>query len=216
MNLECRWRGRWPYAEALDAQRERRRAVLQGEAAEVVWTLEHPAVITVGRRALMAAVDRDAAAAAGVPVQETERGGLATVHAPGQLVAYLILDLRRRRLTIPAMVAGMEAAMIDVVATLGVKADRRPGTPGVWVGGEKIGAVGLHIEHGVSMHGLALNLSPDLSLFGLIVPCGIADAGVCSVKSLMGAAPSPEDMAPALTAALKVSLGLLDGPQGGH
>ena len=216
MILECAWRGRWPYVEALNGQRERRQAVLRGEAPEALWTLEHPAVITVGRRASAAGVDREAAAGAGVPVVETERGGLATVHAPGQLVAYLILDLRRRRLTIPALVAGLEAAMIDTLASLGVAADRRPGAPGVWAGSEKIGAVGLHIEHGVSMHGLALNLSPDLRLFGLIVPCGIVDAGVCSVKSLMGAAPSAETLSPLMMEALKDSLGLLDDPRGDH
>ncbi|NOY24580.1 MAG: lipoyl(octanoyl) transferase LipB, partial [Oligoflexia bacterium] len=180
-------------------------AILRGEAAETLWLLEHPAVVTTGRRAVPD-LDRTALAARGIPVVSTRRGGLATWHGPGQLVAYILYDAGRRGLGPKNLVAILENTVIAWLGERDVDAGRRPGLPGVWVGHDKICAVGLHFSRGVSMHGLALNLCPDLSAFSLFSPCGISDGGITSLQGLRGRAPSPKEAAfslgPALVGAL--------------
>jgi len=121
----------------------------------------------------------------------TERGGLATWHGPGQLVGYLIVDSGRRRLGVKRTVRGVEEALIVWLRGIGILASRRPEYPGVWVGGDKVAAVGMHFRRGISMHGFALNLCPDLSGYDGIVPCGIVDGGVTSVFTLLGHSPTP-------------------------
>ncbi len=125
----------------------------------------------------------------GAAVVETDRGGDVTFHGPGQLVAYPILDLRARGLGPSEYVRRLEEAVIQTLRRFGVRGERSPGRPGVWVGGAKIAAVGVRIHDGVSTHGLALNVETDLSWFGAIIPCGISDAGVTSLAWLLGRSP---------------------------
>lgn len=203
--LRWRWLGQVPYLQALQAQRVHRDAIVAGQAPEELWLLEHPAVVTTGRRPVTD-LDVDALAARGVPVVATERGGLATWHGPGQLVAYVLVDAGRRGLGARALVQVLEDTVITWLHGLGLSAGRREGLPGVWVGRDKLCAVGLHLAHGVSMHGLALNLDPDLGAYRLFTPCGVTDGGVSSVGALLGAAPAPaaaaQDLGPALLEAV--------------
>jgi lipoate-protein ligase B len=185
------WLGLVPYAEALRFQNLRREAVLAGHSPEAFWLLEHPSVVTLGRRG------GEVPEAAwlherGTALHRTDRGGLATWHGPGQLVGYLIVDSRRHGLRIPAFVAAVEDGIIAALAGLGIVAGRRAGYPGVWAGNRKLAAIGLHFRDRVSMHGFALNLRPDLTAFSWIVPCGITDGGVSSVLKETGRSPSPE------------------------
>lgn len=201
-----RWLGRLPYAVALEAQRQRRREILAGRAGEEIWLLEHDPVVTIGKRE-PADLDRQALGRAGLAVVATERGGLATWHGPGQLVAYTLVRVQGRGFGPRSFVCAVENAVIAWLAQRGIAAGRRPGLPGIWVGTDKICAVGLHMEGGVALHGLALNLDPDLAAFGLFTPCGVRDGGVTSLARLTGAAPSCEEAAsslgPALSAALR-------------
>jgi lipoyl(octanoyl) transferase len=191
--LGWEWRGRMAYATALDAQRTRRQQVLAGTADEVVWLLEHPPVVTTGRRPAPGVPSETVLAAKGVELYAVERGGLATWHGPGQLVAYVIVDAGRRGLGAKGLVAALEEGTIRWLASQGVQCGRRAGHPGVWQGKTKLCALGLHFSRGVSMHGLALNLQPDLAGFGLILPCGIVDGEVGSLQSLSGASPDPAE-----------------------
>ena len=172
------WLGRLEYRWALRLQRGRRRGVLQGSAPEAIWLLEHEPVITLGRRG------GQVEASPRRPVVQVERGGLATWHGPGQLVGYLILDVGRRGGSVKGTVAAVERGIIDWLAVQGVAGARRTGLPGVWVGADKVCAVGMHFRRGVTLHGFALNLTCDLSEYEAIVPCGIRDGSVTSVASL--------------------------------
>ena len=207
--IETDWLGRLPYGEALERQRTYREAVIAGRAPEVLWALEHDPVITTGRRGVADLPDEAGLAARGVALFHVERGGLATWHGPGQLVIYAIVRAADRGLGARGLVCALETGVITWIRAQGVAARRREGYPGIWApspnqagGLDKICAIGLHFRHGVSMHGVALNLRPDLSGFGLITPCGIHDAGVTSLQRLLGDAPSPETAAPAVTAAM--------------
>jgi len=193
--LTWAWLGRVPYGEALARQRARRRAIQDGLAAEIIWLLEHPPVVTTGRRPAPGTPGTKELTAKGVELHATERGGLATYHAPGQLVAYLLVDIENRGIAVRTLVERIEDALIDWLASRSITAGRRPGHPGVWVGNDKVAALGLHIQRGVSMHGLALNLCVDLSGFALIIPCGIRDAGVTSLEALTGTTVRPDAVA---------------------
>lgn len=149
-----------------------------------MWLLEHPPVITTGRRSVGGDVEPSRVRAAGFELHETERGGLATCHEPGQLVGYLFFDASA--VGVHRTVAALEEGLIGWLRGEGIAAARREGYPGVWVGREKVAAIGLHFRRGVSMHGFALNLVNDLRGFALIVPCGLADAGVTTVARLTG------------------------------
>lgn len=186
------WLGQVDYEQALERQRRRRQAVLAGAESEVLWLLEHPPVVTTGRREVPP--EQLPAAARGLPVVATERGGLVTYHGPGQLVGYLIADLPRHAWRVRGVVRGMEAGLIEWLGTVGVQASRRQGFPGVWVGRDKIGAIGIHLRRGISMHGFALNLQVDLAPFGWFIPCGVSDGGVVSVAALRGASPAPAEV----------------------
>jgi lipoyl(octanoyl) transferase len=200
-----RWLGRQPYGQVLERQRAHREAILAGEAEEVIWLLEHDPVITVGRRSAPGTPSPEDLAALGVDFFAVERGGLATWHGPGQLVAYVLVDAAARRIGVKGLVCAVERGVIRWLAEAGVEAGRRTGYPGVWVSGmipQKICAVGMHFRRGVSMHGIALNLSPDMAGFSLITPCGITNGGVTSLATLRGTAPTPEQAAAGLGAAL--------------
>lgn len=188
MRVVVTWCGTREYGATLADQRAYRDGVIAGTAPEALWCLEHPPVITTGRRG--GVEDEQRVRSAGYDLVATERGGLATCHEPGQLVGYLFLDVSK--IGVRRAVAALETGVIAWLATVGLAAQTREGLPGVWVGREKVCALGLHVERGVTMHGFALNLVNDLRGFELIVPCGIVDGAVTSVRRLAGAAPTPE------------------------
>jgi lipoyl(octanoyl) transferase len=139
-----------------------------GQTEDELWLCEHPPVFTLGLAGKREHLLRDI----GIPLVQTDRGGQITYHGPGQLVCYLLLDLKRRGLTVKTLVQRMEQAVIDLLAGYGVAAERRAGAPGVYVADAKIAALGLKIRNGCSYHGLALNVAMDLTPFAAINPCG--------------------------------------------
>jgi lipoyl(octanoyl) transferase len=167
---------------------ERALLIAAGRAAELVWLLEHPPIYTAGTGAR----PEDLLAADRFPVHATGRGGRLTYHGPGQRVAYVMLDVKRRGGDVRAFVAGLERWIIDTLADLGVGGETRVGRVGVWVrrperheGAEdKIAAIGLRVTRWVSLHGVSLNVDPDLDHYAGIVPCGIAEHGVTSLSDL--------------------------------
>ncbi len=172
------------YEEALTFMNERAAAIRDGAAKECVWLLEHPPLFTAGTSADPAELFNPM----DFPVFAAGRGGRYTYHGPGQRVGYVMLDLEKRGKDIRRFVHQLEGWMIDTLAELGVEAHRAPGRIGIWVGeGDeeaKIGALGVRVKRWVTLHGFALNVAPDLSHFGGIVPCGIADFGVTSLAEL--------------------------------
>ena len=180
-------RERVPYAVALDWMHARAEAVRTG-APEVVALLEHQPVYTLGARAARGGLRRPEAALP-APLVEADRGGDVTWHGPGQLVLYPVLDLHTRGLRAGDYVRALEGVAIETLAEWGIEGMRVAGRPGVWVDGAKIAAVGVRIDRGVSRHGLALNVAPDLAWFDAIVPCGIEDAGVTSMAVVRRDAP---------------------------
>lgn len=172
------------YTAALAEMDARNRAVQAGEAPELVWLLEHPPVYTAGTSA-----DPAELVDPRFEVVEAGRGGRYTYHGPGQRVGYLVLDLARRGKDVRCFVHAIEGWVIAALATFGVESWRAEGRVGIWTrdidGAEaKIGAIGVRVRRWVTMHGLSVNLAPDLSHFGGIVPCGIAEYGVTSLARL--------------------------------
>lgn len=172
-----------PYPEALAFMEQRAAAIRAGTARECVWLLEHPPLFTAGTSADPAELFNPL----GLPVFEAGRGGRYTYHGPGQRVGYLMLDLERRGRDVRRLVHSLEQWMIDTLADLGLSAHRSPGRIGIWVGSgpseAKIGALGIRVKRWVTLHGFALNVDPDLSHFGGIVPCGISEFGVTSLAA---------------------------------
>ena len=173
-----------PYRQALDAMTARNAAIQAGTARELLWLLEHPPVYTAGTSAAQAELldPRFEVVAAG-------RGGRYTYHGPGQRVAYVLLDLNNCARDVRGFVHALEGWVIDTLGDFGVKAWRAAGRVGIWTrdidGAEaKIGAIGVRVRRWVTMHGVAVNLDPDLAHFGGIVPCGIAEYGVTSMARL--------------------------------
>jgi lipoyl(octanoyl) transferase len=184
---ESRYLGRRPYADALALQQQLVEARKADEAPDTLLLLEHPPVITLGRAANRANVlaDELARRARGVELFETGRGGDVTYHGPGQLVGYPIINLAPDRRDVRRYVRDLEEVLIRAAAGFGVDAGRIAGLTGVWVGGEKLAAIGVRISRWVTMHGFAFNVTTDLSHFEMIVPCGIADHGVTSLEKLL-------------------------------
>jgi lipoyl(octanoyl) transferase len=176
------------YEAAVAAMEARAAAIAAGEAAELVWLLEHPPLYTAG----VSSKDGDLLDAGRFPVHRTGRGGQFTYHGPGQRVAYVMLDLNARGRDVRAFVRGLEAWIIGALGEFGVPADVREGRVGVWVERkgpgwsreDKIAAIGVKVRKWVSFHGVSLNVEPDLDHFGGIVPCGIAEHGVTSLVDL--------------------------------
>jgi lipoyl(octanoyl) transferase len=199
-------RGPVAYEAACAAMAERVKGIAAGAAPELVWLLEHPALYTAGTSAR----EGDLILPPRLPVHRTGRGGQLTYHGPGQRVAYVMLDVRRRFGDVRAFVAALEEWIIDALAELQVRGERRAGRVGVWVrrpekGAEacdKIAAIGVRLSRWVSSHGVSLNVAPDLSHYAGIVPCGIRDAGVTSLADL-GVAAGAEDVDKALRAAFE-------------
>ncbi len=188
-----------PYREALAEQQARNEAIAAGEAAELIWLLEHPPVYTAGTSA-------DAAELLDprFDVVETGRGGRHTYHGPGQRVGYVLLDLSRRGKDVRRFVHALEGWVIATLADFGVQSWAVPDRIGIWTkdvdGGEaKIGAIGVRVRRWVTMHGFSVNIAPDLSHFTGIVPCGIAEYGVTSLEKL-GIALAPQEWDEALQA----------------
>ena len=173
-----------PYGEALAFMLARAAAIRAGTARECVWLLEHPPLFTAGTSADPAELINPL----GFPVHEAGRGGRYTYHGPGQRVGYVMLDLECRGRDVRRLVHALEGWIIAALAELGVAAHRAPDRIGIWVGDgpaeAKIAALGLRVKRWVTLHGFSINVSPDLSHFGGIVPCGIAEYGVTSLSAL--------------------------------
>jgi len=189
------------YLDAVRLMEARAERIAAGDAPELIWLLEHPPVYTAGTSARPG----DLIVADRFPVHATGRGGKLTYHGPGQRVIYVMLDVKRRTGDVRAFVAALEAWLIDTLAELGVKGETRADRVGIWVTDEgrgaedKIAALGLRLKKWVSLHGASLNVSPDLSHYDGIVPCGIAEHGVTSLARL-GHAVSMETVDNALKA----------------
>jgi lipoyl(octanoyl) transferase len=172
------------YEEALAFMEQRAAAIRAGTAQECVWLLEHPPLFTAGT----SADPEELFNPLGFPVYEAGRGGRYTYHGPGQRVVYLMLDLDRRGRDVRRLVHSLEGWIIASLADLGVDAHRADGRIGIWVGEgvaeKKIAALGIRVKRWVTLHGIAINVSPDLAHFGGIVPCGISEFGVTSLSAL--------------------------------
>ena len=193
------WLGQIGYRDAWTLQKELVGARAASEIGDRLLLLEHDAVLTLGRQAddtHVLATPKELRRR-GIEVIRVERGGEVTYHGPGQLVAYPIIGLAARGLLVRPLVAALEAAMIETANRLGVMAFRRDGHPGCWIEGDgsrphrKIGALGLRIERGVSYHGIALNIDPDLRDFDLIDPCGMPGLISTSVAEELGRTAEP-------------------------
>lgn len=183
-----------PYLDAWELQRAKHADVVAGRAPDTVLLLEHPSVFTAGKRTEPSDRPTD-----GTPVIDVDRGGRITWHGPGQLVGYPIL-----RLPDPIDVVGyvrrLEGILIDVLAELGVDAERVRGRSGVWMRGtDKIAAIGIRVAEGVTMHGFSLNCSNSFDAYQQIVACGLADAGATSITRELGRTVTPTDVVPLIS-----------------
>ncbi len=194
--LDTSWLGRVEYPSAWAWQRELFCARLDDERADSLMLLEHPPTYTLGRRGLEEDVvySEPERAVKGIGLYHVDRGGRATYHGPGQLVGYPILKLGERYDVLNYLRA-LEEVVIRTAADVGVEAHRDDEHTGVWVGPNKIGAIGVKITRGITMHGFAFNVTTDLGMFGGIVPCGIQDRGVTSVLNETGAEHEVKDVA---------------------
>jgi lipoyl(octanoyl) transferase len=201
--LEVRRLGVIGYGEGVELQQslvEQRKA---GSIPDQLLLLEHPPVITLGvktrndRGHIVASAD--SLARQGVEVFETGRGGDVTYHGPGQLVGYPIIDLKPDRCDVHRYVRDLEEVLIRTAAAFGIDAGRSPGLTGVWVGQDKLAAIGVRISRWVTSHGFALNVTTDLSHFDFIIPCGIVGRGVTSIQRLLGRPVPLEDVESAVT-----------------
>jgi lipoyl(octanoyl) transferase len=199
--LEVRRLGSVGYQAALDLQKQLVEERKQGRIPDQLLLLEHPPVITLGARNHNARSNvletAESLAQKGVGVFETGRGGDVTYHGPGQLVGYPIIELPADRHDVHRYVRDLEEVLIQAVSDFGIEAARIPGLTGIWVGDNKLAAIGVRISRWVTSHGFALNVSTDLSNFKLIVPCGITDKGVTSMERVLG---RPVAMAEVMTA----------------
>lgn len=207
------WRispGLTPYPKALTQMEARNSAIERGEAGELLWLLEHPPLYTAGTSA-----DPAELLSQQFPVFDTGRGGRYTYHGPGQRVGYVLLDLRQRGKDVRCFVHAVEGWVIAALADLGVSARRAEGRVGIWTDNRagqeaKIGAIGVRVRRWVTMHGFAVNVDPDLSHFGGIVPCGIAEYPVTSLADL-GISATMGDLDAALAAHADAFLAALGG-----
>ena len=186
--LRASWLGRVPYAEGLQIQEGLVQERQRGEGEDTLLLLEHPAVVTLGRGANPANLRStpETLRRSGVEVFETGRGGDVTYHGPGQLVGYPILLLPAPFRDLHLLMRSVEEVLIGVAGDFGIQAGRVEGLTGVWVGTEKLAAIGMRVSRWVTSHGFALNVSTDLAGFDLIVPCGIRGRGVTSLSRLLG------------------------------
>lgn len=211
--LRWTWLGRIAYADAARVQEHAREALLAGRGPERLLVLEHPPTITIGRNGdrtgLLAGAED--LASQGIQVEQSTRGGHLTWHAPGQLVAWPVLCLRRRRLGPREHVVRLASGIAAWLRGLGVPAAWSDAEPGVWTEGRpprKIASVGVHVHRDVTAHGAAVNLTVDLRGFAHIRPCGLAADVMTSVERELGDAPEVEAAAPALALAIAAAYGM--------
>lgn len=200
--LVVRHLGLADYLPTLEAMR-RFTAERDESTPDEIWLLQHPRVFTQGQ----AGKAEHLLAPGDIPVIQVERGGQVTYHGPGQLVAYLMLDLRRKKLGVRELVSAMEQALVDVLAGYGIEAAPKADAPGVYVAGDKIASLGLRVRNGCSFHGLALNVDMDMAPFQRINPCGYAGLKMVQLKDLLETAPSLDEVAQRLEPALRERLG---------
>jgi lipoate-protein ligase B len=189
--LQVRALGLTPYAAALAEQRRLQAARIAGEVEDTLLLLEHPHVYTLGRASDVGhiLVSEDFLRARGAAVERIERGGEVTYHGPGQLVAYPIILLRPRERSLSELVWRVEEVILRTLADHGITGRREPGARGVWVGERKIASIGMSVRRWVVMHGLALNVHPDLRYFTYINPCGYSGLEMTSMALELGEAP---------------------------
>jgi lipoyl(octanoyl) transferase len=200
-----------PYAAALEEQERLVAARRRDACPDTLLLLEHPPVITFGRRSdpRNVLLDREGLARRGIELHETGRGGDVTFHGPGQLVGYPVVRLPRERRDAHRYLRDLEQALIHTAAGYGLTARRQPGWTGVWVGEAKLAAIGVRLSTGwITSHGFAINVSTDLTYFETIVPCGISERGVTSLAELLDAPPALEEVAGRVAADLAAVLGL--------
>ena len=186
------------YAEILELQRRIAAARITGEISQdVLLVLEHSPVVTLGRssKEKNLVASKEFLASRGVELHEVERGGDVTFHGPGQLVGYPIIDLKRHKQDLHWYLRQLEQAIITTLEKFGVAAERSTGYTGVWTKGRKIASIGVHARDWVTWHGIALNVSNDLSYFDLIVPCGIAGVVMTSIEKETGSDPGIDNVA---------------------
>lgn len=185
-----------PYNQALDLQHRLVAARREGRIEDVFILLEHPPVITLGRRGDESNIvaSRELLARLGIEVHRVERGGDVTYHGPGQLLGYPILDLRGYRQDVGWYMHSLEEVLIRALEDFGIEAGRQGERIGVWIGDKNIAALGARIEEWITYHGFALNVSPDLSHFDLIIPCGYKGIGVTSMEEVLGEAPEMREV----------------------
>jgi lipoate-protein ligase B len=202
--------GQVVYSEAYQLQCELRRLRIEAAIPDVLLLLEHPPTLSVGKRGRMenVLVPMEDLRGEGIDLFFSERGGDVTYHGPGQMVAYPILSLKERGRDVYQFVRDLEAAALRTLADFGITAERDENHAGVWVGGAEIAAVGLSIKKWVTMHGLALNVNPDLSHFSLIHPCGLAGVKATSMAELLGGPVSMQAVRAAFVRHFSLVLGL--------
>lgn len=176
-----------PYREALVLQENLRAMRISGKVDDHILLLEHPPVFTIGKRDSGADFlsTRETIAAEGIDIVKTDRGGKITYHGPGQLVCYFICGLEGLGYSVKEFVAALEELSIEFLSGYGISASRDGEYPGIWIGKNKIVAIGLHISEGVTMHGIAININCDLKPYRHICACGIKDRGVTSMLALI-------------------------------
>ncbi|MEH6498427.1 MAG: lipoyl(octanoyl) transferase LipB [Pseudoalteromonas distincta] len=194
--------GQADYLPTLEAMRTLT-AERDASTADEIWLLEHPPVFTQGQ----AGKAEHVLAAGNIPIVQVERGGQVTYHGPGQLVAYLMLDIRRLDIGVRDLVSAMERALVDLLADYGIEAAPRPDAPGVYVGAAKIASLGLRIRRGCSFHGLALNVDMDMQPFQRINPCGYAGLAMTQLQDHVPEAVAMEEVTQRLEQALRQALG---------
>ncbi len=181
--------GKTDYEEALKLQLRLRELRRENKIPNTLLLTSHPPVFTLGKRncdedflSSFEKIEKEK-----IKIFQTNRGGKITYHGPGQIVGYFIVDIRSLKVSIPAFVRQIEEILIQTISTIGLKGERNLVYPGVWIKDQKIAAIGLHFDRGVSMHGFALNVNPSLSHYRHIIPCGIKDKKVTSIYQEIGA-----------------------------
>ncbi|MEO9335607.1 lipoyl(octanoyl) transferase LipB [Ectopseudomonas guguanensis] len=200
--LVVRHLGLVEYQPTLEAMRQLTRE-RDEQTPDEIWLLQHPRVFTQGQ----AGKAEHLLAPGDIPVVQVERGGQVTYHGPGQLVAYLMLDLRRLDLGVRELVTAMEQSLVDLLAGYGIAAAPKADAPGVYVAGDKIASLGLRVSRGCSFHGLALNVDMDMTPFSRINPCGYAGLKMVQMRDLLPALPAFDEVAQRLEQALRNRLG---------
>nr|WP_313403392.1 lipoyl(octanoyl) transferase LipB [Pseudomonas sp.] len=200
--LVVRHLGLVEYQPTLESMRQLTRE-RDEQTADEIWLLQHPKVFTQGQ----AGKAEHLLAPGEIPVVQVERGGQVTYHGPGQLVAYLMLDLRRLDLGVRELVTAMEQSLVDLLAGYGIEAAPKADAPGVYVAGDKIASLGLRVSRGCSFHGLALNVDMDMTPFLRINPCGYAGLKMVQMRDLLPVPPAFDEVAQRLEQALRQRLG---------